>query len=204
MLACVCPQVALLFPQPFWRNIVGNADFFGHIANSKEQRGMFGVFYDLSPKSCVDAMTLSSPSTLDSKPKSFNKAPPLPHWILVTTVSGDGLVPYDRMSDSEIVEKCVDVLRKMFPKETIPAPLGSRVSRWGADPFAQMSYSYAAVGSGGEDYDAMAEDIEERIFFAGEASFVMSYFILYCTDTLVSVCVCVCVCRPPIGSIHRL
>ena len=135
---------------------------------------MFGVFYDLSPKSRMDVMsfphlspTSSSDATDPPKPL-VNEAPPLPHCILVTTVSGDGLIPYDKMSDSEIVENCVEVLRKMFPHENIPAPLGSRVSRWGSDPFAQMSYSYAAVGSGGEDYDAMAEDIEGRIFFAGE------------------------------------
>jgi len=159
--------VALLFPQPFWRSTVGNADFFGHVAASREQRGMFGVFYDLSPKSSTGTKSnqLSSGDSTDP-PKPL----PLPHCILVTTVSGEGLVPYEKMSDSEIVESCVGVLRKMFPQETVPAPLGSRVSRWGADPFAQMSYSYAAVGSSGEDYDVMADDIEGRVFFGGEVS----------------------------------
>lgn len=162
--------MALLFPQPFWRNTVGNADFFGHIARSREQRGMFGVFYDLSPKLNIsDITSLPLDSSNPSKPAVF-KPRSLPHCILVTTVSGDGLVAYEKMSDSEIVGKCVGVLRQMFPRDQIPDPLGSMVSRWGADPFAQMSYSYAAVGSSGDDYDAMAEDIEGRIFFAGEVS----------------------------------
>ena len=166
--------MALLFPQPFWRNTVGNADFFGHVATSREKRGMFGVFYDLSPKSSKSVPTAitrsSSGESMDPPKPLVNETPPLPHCILVTTVSGEGLVPYEKMSDSEIVESCVGVLRKMFPQEPVPAPLGSRVSRWGADPFAQMSYSYAAVGSSGEDYDVMADDIEGRVFFAGEVS----------------------------------
>ena len=147
---------------------MGNADFFGHIASSQERRGMFGVFYDLSPKS----NNLCPPSKNNPElPKPGGcGSPGLQHCILVTTVSGDGLVAYDKMSDSEIVEQCVEVLRQMFPHEQIQSPLGSIVSRWGADPFAQMSYSYAAVGSSGEDYDAMAEDIEGRIFFAGEVT----------------------------------
>lgn len=161
---------------------MGNADFFGHIASSQNERGMFGVFYDLSPKSSnldIESLPLNSfpgsPSSKDNpdlpKPKPVGcESSRLPCCILVTTVSGDGLVIYDKMSDSEIVERCVDVLRRMFPHDQIPVPLGSMVSRWGADPFAQMSYSYAAVGSSGEDYDSMAEDIEGRIFFAGEVT----------------------------------
>ena len=61
----------------------------------------------------------------------------------------------------------------MFPSEDVPAPSGYVVSRWGADPFAQMSYSYAAVGSSGEDYDVMAQDMVGKIFFAGEVSTCM-------------------------------
>ncbi len=86
----------------------------------------------------------------------------------MTTVSGEALDEYEKMSDQAIVDRCVGVLRLMFPRSQVPSPVGHVVSRWGADPFAQMSYSYAAVGSSGEDYDVMAEDIESRIFFAGE------------------------------------
>lgn len=101
------------------------------------------------------------------------------HHILVTTVSGEALVQYEKMSDMEIVERCVGVLRCMFPGQQVPAPVGHMVSRWGADPFAQMSYSYAAVGSGGDDYNVLAEEVEGRIFFAGEVSVeVVSIFSL--------------------------
>lgn len=154
-------KVALKFSSAFWRDTVGNADFFGHIASCRSQRGMFGVFYDLSSR--------ATPTT---PPINSHAGPPpklLAH-ILVTTVSGEALVEYEKMSDVEIVERCVGVLRCMFPSQQVPAPIGHVVSRWGADPFAQMSYSYAAVGSGGEDYDVLAEDVEGRVFFAGEAT----------------------------------
>lgn len=83
-------------------------------------------------------------------------------------MSGEALNEYQKLSDVEIVSKCMACLRRMFPTEDVPAPTGHVVSRWGADPFAQMSYSYAAVGSTGEDYDYMAQDVAGKIFFAGE------------------------------------
>ena len=86
----------------------------------------------------------------------------------MTTVSGEALTEYEQMGDADIVSRCVGVLRHMFPNQHVPDPIGHMVSRWGADPFAQMSYSYAAVGSGGEDYAVLAEEVEDRIFFAGE------------------------------------
>ena len=52
--------------------------------------------------------------------------------------------------------------------QDVPAPLGHVVSHWRTDPYAHMSYSYAAVGSSGEDYQAMAEDCYEKLYFAGE------------------------------------
>ena len=242
------------FSRPFWRSKVGDADFFGRISNTREARGMFGVFYDLSPKQvkaeakdsspttfsdlCIDssmattmttavskseptvpstttattttsshpsqscaagkASSLATTPTLTSSPllhslsaksavqnTTSQNSPSLPStlsssssyssnkttedvYILVTTVSGEALSEYQKLSDVEIIEKCLKCLRQMFPTENVPSPSGHVVSRWGADPFAQMSYSYAAVGSTGEDYDCMAQDVAGKIFFAGE------------------------------------
>jgi monoamine oxidase len=128
---------------------------------------MFGVFYDLSSDSSPDSATTESKDAATNSHKVEPKASPT-HCILVTTVSGDALVEYEKMSDVEVVERCISVLCRMFPDQDIPPPIGHVVSRWGADPFAQMSYSYAAVGSGGEEYDVLAEDVEGRVFFAGE------------------------------------
>lgn len=149
---------------------MGTADFFGHIASSRPQRGMFGVFYDLSSNSKEEPASPSPVGTTPPMEATPTQDGSVTHYILVTTVSGDALVEYEKMSDVEIIERCVGVLRRMFPHHQVPTPISHVVSRWGADPFAQMSYSYAAVGSGGEDYDVLAEDMEGRIFFAGEVS----------------------------------
>lgn len=43
----VCKQVVLKFPFPFWQKKVGDADFFGRVAKTKEDRGLFPMFYDM-------------------------------------------------------------------------------------------------------------------------------------------------------------
>ena len=120
---------------------------------------MFGVFYDMSPRPSI------SSNERDNSTEQKDKA-----HILVTTVSGEALKDYQRMSDGEIVDLCVRTLQLMFPQESVPPPDNYLLSRWGNDPFAQMSYSYVAVGSSGEDYNVMAEEVAGKIFFAGEVS----------------------------------
>ncbi len=44
------------------------------------------------------------------------------------------------------------------------------MTRWAEDPFALGSYSYLAVGSSPADRDALAEPIDDRLLFAGEAT----------------------------------
>ncbi|KAH8026549.1 hypothetical protein HPB51_021443 [Rhipicephalus microplus] len=48
--AGVIEKVALKFTRPFWSAEVRSADFFGHVPSSPEQRGLFSVFFDLSPR----------------------------------------------------------------------------------------------------------------------------------------------------------
>ena len=167
--------MALKFSTPFWRKAVGNADFFGHIATSLELRGMFGVFYDLSSRKPRHKVQ-NSGSSLGGVggggggggPSADHKG--APNFILVTTVSGKALDAYNKLNEADIVELCLKTLRCMFPNCEVPVPSGYIVSRWGVNPFARMSYSYAAVGSSGVEYDTLAEDVGGKIFFAGEVS----------------------------------
>lgn len=52
----------------------------------------------------------------------------------------------------------------------MPNPIQSICTRWGDDPFSYGSYSHVRVQSSGSDYDILAESVENRLFFAGEAT----------------------------------
>jgi monoamine oxidase len=42
------------------------------------------------------------------------------------------------------------------------------VTRWGKEPFSKMAYSYVAKDGTGEDYTTLSEDVEKKLYFAGE------------------------------------
>lgn len=52
----------------------------------------------------------------------------------------------------------------------VPNPVQTACTKWGSDPFSYGSYSHVRVLSSGADYDIMAESVEDRLFFAGEAT----------------------------------
>jgi len=52
----------------------------------------------------------------------------------------------------------------------VPDPIQSICTRWGSDPFSYGSYSHVSVQSSGDDYDILAENVGNRLFFAGEAT----------------------------------
>lgn len=52
----------------------------------------------------------------------------------------------------------------------MPNPIQTICTRWGGDPLSYGSYSHVRVGSSGKDYDILAESVENRLFFAGEAT----------------------------------
>jgi polyamine oxidase len=52
----------------------------------------------------------------------------------------------------------------------VPDPVGSLISRWRADPFAQGSYSFLAAGAEPSDRDVLRTLGNDGLFFAGEAT----------------------------------
>ncbi|KAL0412681.1 UNVERIFIED_CONTAM: Lysine-specific histone demethylase 11 [Sesamum radiatum] len=52
----------------------------------------------------------------------------------------------------------------------VPDPVQAVCTRWGQDQFSYGSYSYVAIGASGDDYDILAENVADRVFFAGEAT----------------------------------
>ena len=64
----------------------------------------------------------------------------------------------------------MEMLRRVFGRSSMGRLVWSKVTRWGDDVFARMSYSYMKVGSEGADYDRIAEPVDNRVLFAGEAT----------------------------------
>lgn len=75
----------------------------------------------------------------------------------------------EELSDEEIISDVMLVLEKIYG-EDIPNPNGYLITRWGSDEFSGGSYSYTAAGATGDDFDILAEPLENKLFFAGEAT----------------------------------
>ena len=114
-------------------------DFIGYIS---EKKGHFPVFLNWH---------------------KYTKQP-----VLIGFTGGSFARSIEKLSDREIAEQTVGVLRKMFGRRASD-PTGVKVARWSSDPFAHGSYSIFPPGAQGEAYDALAEPVG-RLFFAGEAT----------------------------------
>jgi monoamine oxidase len=83
--------------------------------------------------------------------------------LLVGLRGGSDAREREALSDEEAVAQVVTALKA-------PEPTGSLVTRWAADPFARGSYSFIAVGSSPDDMKTLAEPVNDRLAFAGEAT----------------------------------
>ncbi len=109
----------------FWGKYSEKTDTFGHIPSSKESRGFCGIFYDLSPKvslpniapksvdynsnSNIIALVFVSKNTSDKQKKD--------NHVLMTVLAGNAAVEAQEMEDKEIVDRCLNLLKSMFPNE---------------------------------------------------------------------------------------
>ncbi|WP_165065594.1 flavin monoamine oxidase family protein [Marisediminicola senii] len=58
--------------------------------------------------------------------------------------------------------------------ETVPAPAGVSRSAWSSDPYALGAFSFLGVGARPEHRDILAQPVDGRLFFAGEATSSLS------------------------------
>ncbi|KAF7702392.1 lysine-specific histone demethylase 1B isoform X1 [Silurus meridionalis] len=142
--AGVIEKIALQFPYRFWDSKVQRADYFGHVPPSPEKRGLFSVFYDMRPKG--------------------------EQCVLMSVITGEAQAMIKDLEDKEVVELCMNLLRDLYKEQEVPDPLKYFVTRWSKDVWSQMSYSFVKTGGSGEAYDVIAEDVQGKIYFAGEAT----------------------------------
>lgn len=98
-----------------------------------------------------------------------NLEPALGEPVLFCFNAGSYARELEDYDDEEIVAEGMAVLRTIFGDE-IPDPDDWLISRWGSDPFALGSYSHLSPGATADDYDALAKPVQNRLFFAGEAT----------------------------------
>uniref|UniRef100_A0AAX7TPT7 CW-type domain-containing protein n=1 Tax=Astatotilapia calliptera TaxID=8154 RepID=A0AAX7TPT7_ASTCA len=142
--AGIIEKISLQFPYRFWDKKIQGADYFGHIPPGLEKRGMFSVFYDLDPQR--------------------------KQAVLMSIISGDAVSSVRDMEDKEVVDECMRVLRELFKEQEVPEPMNFFITHWSKDIWSQMSYSFVKTGGSGEAYDVLAEDVQGKVFFAGEAT----------------------------------
>ena len=104
-----------------------------------------------------------------SMPCFLNYAKLYDQPILVAFTCGQQARMLEAFSDKDLIVNVMVGLENFFGKN-VPQPNGYLITRWGEDPFSYGSYSYIPVGASGDDYDILAESVEDRVFFAGEAT----------------------------------
>lgn len=98
--------------------------------------------------------------------------------VVFVTVTGDYSLRIESMSDSEVQEEVLTVLRAMFPKQNIPAPLDFYFPRWHSDPLFRGSYSNWPASFFQQHHENVRANVG-RLFFAGEATSEKYYGFLH-------------------------
>ena len=99
---------------------------------------------------------------------SLSKTHDIPALVLMA--GGTLARRIEEMGEPELESWAMNVVRDVFGRAT-PAPRKVERSQWSRDPFSLGSYAYIAVGSTPQDIGALAEPIDDRIYFAGEATY---------------------------------
>lgn len=88
--------------------------------------------------------------------------------VLVAFTGGSVARALESRSDREAVDRILPILRGIFG--SVPDPEAAVMSRWSWNAVTRGSYSHIRPGGSADAFDALAEPVGERIFFAGEAT----------------------------------
>ena len=80
----------------------------------------------------------------------------------------------ESMSDSQIIDEIMSHLRDIYGS-TIPNPTHLLRTKWHTNENSFGSYSFTAVGTKMQHFDVLAEEISDKVFFAGEHTNVDYY-----------------------------
>lgn len=86
---------------------------------------------------------------------------------LMTFAFGDYATVTETMTDAQIISEVMAQLKTVYGNN-IPNPNGMQRTKWGQNINTFGAYSFATSGTTSADFDTMATQISNKIFFAGE------------------------------------
>ncbi|KAJ7751891.1 amine oxidase [Mycena maculata] len=89
--------------------------------------------------------------------------------VVMATVTGDYSERIEALSDAQVQEEALTVLRTMFPNTTIPAPTAFFFPRWYSDPLYRGSYSNWPASFVSPHHTNLRANVGKRLWFSGEA-----------------------------------
>ncbi|GCB73181.1 hypothetical protein scyTo_0006660 [Scyliorhinus torazame] len=98
--------------------------------------------------------------------------------VLLAVLAGEEANFMESLSDSDVKNCLTQVLRRFTGNPLIPEPKNIIRSKWYSDQYTKGSYTYTAIGSSGDDIDAIAQPLPLastkaqplQVLFAGEAT----------------------------------
>ncbi|XP_039403184.1 peroxisomal N(1)-acetyl-spermine/spermidine oxidase isoform X3 [Mauremys reevesii] len=98
--------------------------------------------------------------------------------VLCGFIAGKESEYMETLSDAAVLTALTDVTRRLTGNPHLAPPKKVMRSQWHSAPYTRGSYSYVAVGSSGDDIDALAQPLPEdaadprplQVLFAGEAT----------------------------------
>ncbi|KAF7732130.1 hypothetical protein EC973_006385 [Apophysomyces ossiformis] len=88
--------------------------------------------------------------------------------IFFVTVTQDQSYAVESMTDEEVKDEIMDVLRSMYGDD-VPEPNEFLFPRWHSNPLFRGTYSNWPIGELGQHHINMKAPLHNRVFFAGEA-----------------------------------
>ncbi|GFU09213.1 lysine-specific histone demethylase 1B [Nephila pilipes] len=138
-----CEKLILEFPRKFW------------IKNPEEPFSKFGI---VSSQAIFEVFLDVTNENTNSKP------------TLLAYIPQKSLDSIKDLDDKEVVDKCMTLLRGVF-RRNIPQPSKWHLTHWREESPPCSFGSYLKVGSDQSAYDDMAKSVDDKLFFAGEATF---------------------------------
>jgi polyamine oxidase len=141
-------KLYLQFSTAFWRNVFPPRENFFYVSNVAQ--GEYPVFLDWT------AIAGGIPT-------------------LSCAIAGDFAASIAGLSEPAILARVEAILAEIFPDSpevsaADRAPSAVAISNWNDDPFSLGAYPFIPVGASPADMDELAEPVDGRVLFAGDAT----------------------------------